>query len=158
MLIYVHLLNGLDECQFSLSLKLHHWNDSMMTLELLFLRGKLPPTTPPPASAVVACLSLANSERGHFYYRSWCSLGPASSSSVTKLAGGDQGQAACRLGCWPGSTSRELKKRVRLNSQNFNSQNKMDDLRFLCSIFLVFWKWQSYHFFVSMHFFTGPSV
>ena len=90
-----------------------------MTLELLFLRGKLPPTTPPPASAVVACLSLANSERGHFYYRSWCSLGPASSSSVTKLAGGDQGQAACRLGCWPGSTSRELKRRVRLNFTEF---------------------------------------
>ena len=90
-----------------------------MTLELLLLRGKLPLTIPPPSSAVVACLSLANSERGHFYYRSWCSLGPASSASVTKLAGGDQGQAAWRLGCWPGSTSRELKRRVRLNSQNF---------------------------------------
>lgn len=87
-----------------------------MTLELLLLRGKLPLATPPPPLAVVACLSLANSERGHFYYRSWCSLGPA---RVAKLAGGDQGQAACRLGCRPGSTSRKLKRRVRLNSQNF---------------------------------------
>ena len=29
--------------------------------------------------------------------RSWCSLGPASFASVTKLAGGDQGQAAWML-------------------------------------------------------------
>ena len=68
-----------------------------MTFELLLLRGKLPLTTPPPSSAVVACLSLANSERGQFYYRSWYSLGPASSASMTKLAGGDQGQTAWML-------------------------------------------------------------
>ena len=66
MFIYAYLLNDLDGLQFSPSLKLHNWNDLMMTFELLrercwlwssALRGKLPLTTPPSA-VITAWLQL----------------------------------------------------------------------------------------------------
>ena len=81
----------------------------MMTLELLLLRGKLPLATPPPPSAVVAYLSLALTPNEVTSTTVVDDLLGQPAASVTKLAGGDQGQAACLLGCRPGSTSRELK-------------------------------------------------
>ena len=87
-----------------------------MTFELLLLRGKLPLTTPPPTSAVVACLSLADFERGHLYYVVDALLGQLALHPWLSLLEAIKDK---RLGCWPGSTSRELRKRVRPNSQNF---------------------------------------